>query len=56
VRRSIRPDSPHRGFDHHSRPSSIPLEDRGSPVRVLVYETDGTLFTDLHHQTAATDA
>lgn len=23
------------------------LEDRGSPVRVLVYETDGTVFTDL---------
>jgi hypothetical protein len=23
------------------------LEERGSPVRVLVYETDGTVFTDL---------
>ncbi|WP_342000318.1 hypothetical protein MRBLWH7_001261 [Microbacterium sp. LWH7-1.2] len=23
------------------------LEDRGSPVRVLVYETDGTVFSDL---------
>ncbi len=23
------------------------LEDRGSPARVLVYETDGTVFTDL---------
>ncbi|MGW9631891.1 hypothetical protein ACWGST_14415 [Agromyces sp. NPDC055520] len=23
------------------------LEDRGSPVRVLVYESDGTIFTDL---------